>query len=244
MTTEIGAHALPIGACHHRQTPQNSSHLMPLCRLSLTIAFQIFHSRESPKTAPRSWDATHFVERFSEIMVAGWWTEHEGLRSDVVGRRLNMRVFFSKNCVMTSMNMQVASEGKPNKPACMVEILLCAGVMLLNWGCFNASVISSQACVLLCLAHHMSQACLVSPKINLFDSLRLWQPFTSTNPAVCCYPSLELQYHRFAGALSNMRNIPCQYRFIQHYNSAPVDRHQLLQSFGRVSIPPMLACKH
>lgn len=57
------SNASPIGACHHRQTPQNSSHLMPLCRLSLTIAFQIFHSRESPKTAPRSWDATHFAER-------------------------------------------------------------------------------------------------------------------------------------------------------------------------------------
>lgn len=150
--------------------------------------------------------------------------------------------FFSKNCVMIRMNMQVASEGEP---ACMVEMLLCAGVMLLNfhcqnsWGCFNH--FQRSLCVLLCLAHHMSQACLASPKINLFDSLRLWQPFTSTNPAVCCFPSLELQYHCFAGALSNMRNIPCQYRFIQHYHSAPLDRHQLLQSFGRVSISPMPA---
>ena len=222
------SNASPIGACHHRQRPKNSSHLMPLCRLSLTIAFQIFHSRESPKTAPRSWDATHFVESLSEIY--GCWLVRSFLEPNTRawGRMWLDVIFFSKNCVMTWMNMQVASEGKPNKPACMVEILLCAGVMLLNfhcqnnWGCFNASVISSQACVLLCLAHHMSQACLDSPKINIFDSLRLWQPFTSTNPAVCCYPSLELQYHCFAGALSNMRNIPCQYRFIQHYHSAPV----------------------
>lgn len=39
-------------------------------------------------------DVVDVVERFSEISVAGWsglfGTEHEGLRSDVVGRRLSM----------------------------------------------------------------------------------------------------------------------------------------------------------
>lgn len=202
---------------------------MPLCRLSLTIAFQIFHGRESPKTAPTVLRCDPLCgEIFPKLRLLAGEPNTRAWGRMWLGEGWTCKTFFSKNCVMTSMNMQVASEGKPNKPACMVEILLCAGVMLLNfhcqnnWGCFNASVISSQACVLLCLAHHMSQACLDSPKINIFDSLRLWQPFTSTNPAVCCYPSLELQYHCFAGALSNLRNIPCPYRFIQHYHSAPV----------------------